>query len=129
MNWVALVMLLAALQSLVFGGMVGYARGKYQVKAPAISGNEMFERYFRVHYNTNELLIVLLPALWLFGSYVSSTWGAVIGAVYVLGRCLYAAGYIKDPAKRGSGFNLSLLSVAALLFGALFGVVRALLGH
>lgn len=127
MNWVALVMLLAVFQSLAFGGLVGWARGKYKVPAPAITGNEVFERYFRVHYNTNELLIILLPSLWLFGLYLNAMWAAILGAVYLIGRCIYAAGYISAPAKRELGFGLSSASTVLLLLGALFGVIRALL--
>ena len=126
MNWVAAVMLLAVLQSLVFGGLVAKARGQYKVSAPAISGNEVFERYFRVHYNTNELLLIFLPSLWLFGLYLSATWAAVLGGIYLVGRVVYAVGYISAPEKREMGFGLSAGPVVILLLGALFGVIRAI---
>ena len=127
MSWVALIALLAVLQSLAFGLMVAYARGKYQVPAPAVSGNEIFERYFRVHYNTNEQLMLFLPALWLFGLYMSTRWAAILGAVYLLGRCIYAAGYISAPRKREAGFGLSFVPTVLLLVGAAIGVVRSLM--
>jgi glutathione S-transferase len=126
MNWVAAVMLLAVLQSLVFGGLVAKARGQYKVPAPAISGNEVFERYFRVHYNTNELLLVFLPSLWLFGLYLSATWAAALGGIYLVGRVMYAIGYISAPEKREMGFGLSAGPTVILLLGALFGVIRAI---
>ena len=56
MEYVALVSGLALLQYIAFGMLVGKARGKYGVKAPAITGNDVFERYFRVQQNTLELL-------------------------------------------------------------------------
>jgi glutathione S-transferase len=127
MNWVAAVALLAVLQSMAFSFMVGYARGKYKVPAPAVAGNEVFERHFRVHYNTNELLIVFLPALWLFGLYISPRWAAILGGVYLLGRIVYAIGYVRAPTKREIGFGLSFLPIAVLLLGALIGVGRSLL--
>ena len=129
MNWVSLIMLLAVLQSLAFGGLVARARYKYKVAAPAISGNEIFERYFRVHYNSNEQLLIFLPSLWLFGIYLSAPWASILGAVYLLGRIVYAVGYIHSPKQREIGFILSAIPNAILLIGALFGVTRAIVNH
>jgi uncharacterized membrane protein YecN with MAPEG domain len=106
---------------------VGRARGKYGVKAPAVHGHEVFERYFRVHYNTLELIVVFVPAMWLFGSYVSPTWAAVLGLVYVVGRVAYLVGYVADPAKREIGFGLSVLPILVLLVGGLWGAARKML--
>ena len=122
-----LVALAAVLQYLVFGSLVGRARGRYGVKAPATGGHEIFDRYFRVHYNTMEMLVVFVPAIWLFGLYVSPGWGALLGAVFLVGRILYLRGYVADPSKREFGFGLSVLPVVILLVGALVGAVRVLL--
>jgi len=127
MHWVALVALLAALQSFVFGGLVARARGKYQVTAPAVTGNEVFERYFRVHYNSNEQLIIFLPALWIYATYLSAIWAAGLGALYLLGRTIYAIGYVRAPGKRSIGFYISGIPNGILLFGGIAGVVRTLL--
>jgi glutathione S-transferase len=127
MPWVSAVIMLACLEFLVFGFLVGRARGKYGVKAPAVSGHEMFERYFRVHYNTLEQLVVFVPAVWFSGQYVSETLAAVVGAVFVLGRLVYAASYISDPKRRSLGFALSLLPIVALVVGSLYGIGRQLL--
>jgi hypothetical protein len=48
MAWVQLVALLALLECFFFAYAVGKARETYQLKAPATTGNENFERYFRV---------------------------------------------------------------------------------
>lgn len=122
MEYVALVILIALLEYAAFGGLVGWARGKYGVHAPAVTGHPVFERYFRVHQNTLEQLVLFVPAIWLFGSYVDATWAALLGLVFVVARVLYLVGYVKDPAKREVGFALSSLSVVALLLGALWGV-------
>ena len=127
MQAVAVVILLALLQYVVFAMLVGRARGKYGVKAPAVSGHEMFDRYFRVHQNTLELLVAAIPAMWLYGTYVSTTWAAVLGLVYIVGRVAYLVGYVADPAKREIGFALSVMPVIVLLLGALWGAGRALL--
>jgi uncharacterized membrane protein YecN with MAPEG domain len=124
MEPVAIVIVIALLEYVVFGALVGRARGRYGVKAPATSGHEVFERYFRVHYNTLELLVAFVPAMWLFGTYVSPTWAALLGLVFVAGRMLYLLSYVKDPAKREIGFGLSVLPIGVLLIGALWGAAR-----
>ncbi|MGB5104425.1 MAG: MAPEG family protein [Steroidobacteraceae bacterium] len=126
MEPVALVVVIALLEYVVFGALVGRARGLYGVKAPAVSGHEMFDRYFRVHQNTMELLVAFVPAIWLFGLYVSPKWAALIGLVYVAGRILYLLGYVKDPAKREFGFGMSVLPIVVMLVGALWGAAKAL---
>lgn len=126
MEPVAVVVVIALLEYVVFGALVGRARGLYGVKAPAVSGHEMFDRYFRVHQNTLELLVAFVPAVWLFGLYVSPKWAALIGLVYVAGRVLYLLGYVKDPSKREFGFGLSVLPIVVLLVGALWGAAKAL---
>ena len=44
-----------------------------------------------------EQLVAFLPGLWAFGIFVSFNWAAGIGAIYLIGRVLYARGYIADP--------------------------------
>ena len=127
MHLVAIVVLLALLEFVVFGLLVGRARVMYGVKAPATSGHEVFERHFRVHYNTLEALTVFVPSIWLFALYVSPQWGAGLGVVYLVGRIVYFRSYIADPARRSMGFSMSMLPVLVLLVGALLGAGRTLL--
>jgi uncharacterized MAPEG superfamily protein len=127
MEPVAVVIVLALIQYVVFAMLVGWARGKFGVKAPAVAGHEIFERYFRVHQNTLELLVAFVPAAWLFGTYVDATWAALLGLVYLVARVLYLRGYVADPAKREIGFALSILPVFVLLVGALWGAGRNLM--
>jgi glutathione S-transferase len=129
MPYVDIVTALAVLQFVVFGFRVGGARGRYGVKAPAITGNEIFERYFRVQQNTLEQLIVFLPGLYLFSHYLNPLAAAMLGAVYLIGREVYAASYVKDPAKRGMGYGLTFLPMVILVLGGSFGAVRQLIGH
>jgi uncharacterized MAPEG superfamily protein len=127
MQLVALVILLALAEFVALGILVGRARGKYGVKAPATTGHEMFERWFRVHYNTMELLVVFVPSIWLFGIYVNPQLGAALGAVYLVGRVMYVRSYVRDPAARGGGFGLSMLPTLVLLVGAAIGAARGLI--
>lgn len=118
---------LALMLYLVITLNVGRARMKYGVIPPATTGDPSFERVLRVQQNTLEQMILFLPALWLFSIYVNPYWGAGIGAVWVLGRVLYAWGYYQEAKKRGPGFGISFLSVAVLLLGSLIGPVLALM--
>ena len=127
MEPVADVIALALVQYIAFGMLVAWARGKYGVKAPLVTGHETFDRYFRVHQNTLELLVAFVPAIWLFGMYVDPTWAALLGLVFVGARMLCLRGYVTDPAKREVGFTLSILPVLVLLVGALWGAGRSLL--
>jgi glutathione S-transferase len=129
MAYVDIVTALAVLQFTVFGFRVGGARGRYAVKAPAVTGNEIFERYFRVQQNTLEQLIVFLPGLYIFSHYLSPLVAAGLGAVYLIGREVYAVTYVRDPAKRGAGYGLTFLPTVILVLGGLFGAVRTLIGH
>jgi uncharacterized MAPEG superfamily protein len=124
---VAVVIIIAVLEYVAFGWLVGRARHRYGVKAPATTGHEVFERYFRVQQNTLETLIVFIPAISLFAIYVNPNWAAWIGLVYVVGRILYLRAYVADPAKRSAGFALSALPVLVLLVGALLGAARAMI--
>ena len=63
MHYVELIAMLVVVQYLFFGVQVGRARGRYGVKAPAVSGHEGFERIYRVQMNTLELMVALLPSL------------------------------------------------------------------
>ena len=127
MELVAIVIALALLEYVAFGMLVGKARVRYGVKAPATSGHEIFDRYFRVHQNTLEMMVVFVPATWLFGQYVSANWAAALGAVFIAGRVVYLRSYVADPAKRGAGFGLSFLPIAVMLIGILFAAGMKLL--
>ena len=129
MAYVDIVTALALLQFIVFGFRVGGARGKYGIKAPATTGNEVFERYFRVQQNTLELLVTFIPGLYLFAHYFNPLWAAAIGLIYLIGREIYAASYVKDPAKRSAGFGLSSLPTLILVAGGLIGAALRLAGH
>jgi glutathione S-transferase len=123
MAYVDIVTVLAILQFIVFGFKVGGARGKYGVKAPATTGNEIFERLFRIQQNTLEQLVGFIPGIYLFSRYINPLWAAALGVIYLVGREIYAASYARDPGKRSLGFGLSFLPVVALLTGGLIGAV------
>ncbi|NYE29462.1 putative MAPEG superfamily protein [Rhodanobacter sp. K2T2] len=124
----ALVTLLTVL--LLFGTMfvTGKARGRYDIKAPAISGHPGFERAYRVQMNTIENTVMFLPVLWLAATHgFGGLWAGVAGLVWLVGRSWYALAYLNDPTSRSGGFVVSMLGWAALVVMAGIGVVRAMM--
>ena len=124
MVWVSAVVLLAVLQYFVVGMLVGRARVWYGVAAPACTGHPKFERWFRVHQNSLEMLMAFIPAIWLYGWWVSPTWAVAIGLVFVGARILYTAEYVADPKSRVIGAGLSFLTVIVLIVGGIIGCIR-----
>jgi uncharacterized MAPEG superfamily protein len=125
MPLVHIVVGLALVQFLFFCFAVGKARGTYKVAAPATTGNEMFERYFRVQMNTLELLVIFVPSIVIFGQYFGAYVAVALGVIYLVGRLIYFTSYVKDPKSRSMGYGLSALPVMILLAGSLFGAIRA----
>jgi uncharacterized membrane protein YecN with MAPEG domain len=124
MAYVELVIVLALIEFMLFGYAVGRARIRYKVPAPAMSGHEVFDRYFRAQMNTLEQLVVFLPSIWLFAHYVNA-WAAVaLGVLFILGRALYFRGYVQAAESRHAGYVLSAIPTVTLLVGALIGVLR-----
>lgn len=123
MEWVHFIALLAIIQYLYFGFQVGRARDRYGIKAPAISGSEEFERFYRVQSNTLEVLVAFLPALYIAADEWSTTLVGLIGLVYLVGRFIYARSYVANPASRATGFLLSVGPIFVLLLMGLLGVI------
>ena len=123
LNWVMLVTVLALVLFFVVTINVGRARVKSGIKPPQMSGDPEFERAVRVQQNTLEQLVLFLPALWIFAIVVSPIYAAGLGAVWLVGRVLYAWGYYQAAEKRGPGFGISSLAAIVLILGALIGVV------
>ena len=125
--WSAAVTLLALLLHLATTAIVGRARRRYGVRAPAVTGNEHFERAYRVQMNTIEQMMFFLPALWLCAVFLSDPAAAVAGLVWVTARALYAAAYLTEPVSRAPWVVVSMLAQGALFLGAAAGVVRAVI--
>ena len=126
MELVAIVIALALIEYAVFSMLVGKARGTYGIDAPAISGNPIFERYYRVHQNTMEALISFIPGMVLFAHYVSADVAAGLGALFLIGRVLYLRAYVADPKSRTLGFVLGYIPTQILVIGGLIGAAMKL---
>ena len=123
----ALITLLITLLMFVTGVNVGRARGRYGVKAPAVTGHEMFERAYRIQMNTLENAAVLLPALWMYALFMGDKGAAIGGAVWLVARIWYAVAYQRSPSSRGAAFGISAAAFTGLWLGALWGIGRVLM--
>ena len=125
---VGLVTLLAILFYFWTGLAVGPARGKYGVKAPAMTGSPDFERAVRVQANTLEWLPIFLVSLWMFPTTWLGAWlPAALGIVWIVGRFLYMQGYMAAAEKRSMGFAVQGVAVIVLFVGSLIGVIMSLM--
>ncbi len=123
----AMITVLALLEYSILGVMVGRARVKYGVEAPATTGNPDFERYFRVHENTLESLIVFLPAVWIFSLTVNYHFGVALGALFLIARIIYASGYLSAAAKRAPGAMATGVINVTLILGSVIALaIKAL---
>ncbi len=127
MEYVAIVIVLAIFEYQFFSIRVGLARGKYDIQAPASSGHEIFERYYRVHQNTLEQLIVFIPAITIYGYFGNPTYAAGLGVLFLIGRIIYFVSYVSDPAKRRTGFIVGFLPTVIMVIAGLVSVVMGLL--
>jgi glutathione S-transferase len=123
-----LAVVLALVVYLVLGTLVGAARGKWNVPAPASSGHPEFDKRYRVHMNTLEQLALLLPAVFIAAPVLGDTVTAAIALVWSLGRIIYARAYFGDPAKRSLGFALTFFPTLILIGAGGYGAVRVLIG-
>jgi glutathione S-transferase len=117
-----LVVLLAVLLMIGLTLNVGRARAIYQIRAPATSGHDLFERAFRVQQNTLESVIMFLPALCLYAFLIGDKGAGIAGSIWIIGRLWYAVAYQREPAQRGIGFMISFLMVIGLWIGATYGL-------
>ncbi len=85
--------------------------------------DEDFQRVHRVHGNTTENLVALLPLLALHTKVVKNDkLSGSLGLAWVVGRCVYRYGYLnKKENVRVGGFVSSLTVQAVLLAGVLYG--------
>lgn len=105
---------------------VAVARGKFNVKLPATTGNPDFERIFRIHANTLEWMPTFLVPLWLCAIFLSDIAAAIVGAAWIVGRIWYFIGYSKAVEERLPGFFVQATACLLLFVGAVIGVVMRL---
>jgi uncharacterized membrane protein YecN with MAPEG domain len=118
-----LVIVLAVVEVMVLGIMVGRGREKYGVPAPATTGHPTWERLNRAHQNSLEQLVLFIPLLFAYTLNTGLQTGIALGVVYLVARILYAVGYVRDPARRRVGAFLTFGVLTWLAIGAIVGIV------
>jgi len=126
MQYIELIAVVAVVQFLFFGAMAGKARTAAGLKAPAVVGDENFERAYRVQMNTLELLVAFIPVLLVAGNYWSNELVAGIGLIYLIGRFVYWRAYVTAPKTRALGFILSFMPIVILVILAFVGIGQSL---
>lgn len=124
---IALITLLTVLLLATTAALVGRARGRYGIKAPATTGHEGFERSLRVQMNTQEAALMFLPALWAAAHFGDVRLTAGFGAVWLVARIWYAVAYANPAGNRGPAFLIGMLALLALLIQGLWGVIATVL--
>lgn len=110
-----------------FSLLVGAARRKTGIKAPATSGDSFFEATLRVQQNTLEQLIYVIPSLWICSFFYSELFAVAAGSVFFFGRIMFCVGYRQAPEKRAFGFITGWLASIALILGGCWGAILNLL--
>ena len=123
----ALITLLNVVLIAVAMQLVGSARGKFGVHAPATTGDPGFERVFRAHQNTLEATVMFLPCLWIASSHGDARIASWLGWAWLLGRTWYLFAYASPTGKRGPGFMLAIIANVGLLAMGFWGLVPPLL--
>lgn len=125
MEYTIIVIAIALIQYQWFGLRTGISRPKYNVQPPKTTGDETWERIFRVHQNTMEQLVVFIPCMLAFTYYVSQTWAVVLGVLFIIFRQYYSYMYVKNPPDRK--FPLSFFVNLVLIIGSVVGAIMHLM--
>ena len=125
-RYTALITLIMLVTYVWTGLSVAKARRTHGVKAPATEGPDGFNRVYRAHVNTLEQLVLMLPALWICAAAVGDVWASVLGLVWVIGRILYVTAYAEAAAKRGTGFLIGFIALAAAVVASFGAIILSL---
>ncbi|MDG1417521.1 MAG: MAPEG family protein [Maricaulis sp.] len=120
-----LATLAIVLLTFIFSFRAGKSRASSGVSAPAMAGDDTFERATRVHMNTLEQMVLFVPVLWIFAMLVSDLFAGIAAVVWLVGRVMYSQAYMTDPSKRTAGFMLGIL---ALLITFVWSIVMVVMG-
>jgi glutathione S-transferase len=121
--YTAIATLLAVALYFVLATQVAAARGKFNVKLPATTGDPHFERIFRAHINTLEWMPTFLAPLWLCAIYLNDAAAAALGLIWIGGRIWYFLGYRRAVEKRLPGFFIQSSACLLLFVGAVAGIL------
>jgi glutathione S-transferase len=120
---VTLILVLAVIEVLILGFLVGRGRDTYGVPAPATSGHPTWERLNRAHQNSLEQLVVFMPLFMAYTFNADVPTGLLAGVVFLIARIAYAVGYVRAPDRRAAGAWTTAIVQVWLALGAIVGLV------
>ena len=129
MQWTPWITLAALLMYLWTALNAAKARVTYKVPAPQADGPIEFLSAQRVQANTVEQMVMFLPALWMCAAFLGDLWAAAGGALWIVGRVIYALSYYKDPGKRTVGFVISFSATMLLMVGTVVALIMQAVRH
>jgi glutathione S-transferase len=81
----------------IFSIFVSKSRYKYDVKAPATTGNIDFEKISRTHLNHAENMVMFIPLVWIAGiEFGTNIYYIMICTAWIIGRLIFSYGYINN---------------------------------
>jgi len=98
--------------------------------ASASAPEEPFERLYRLHQQTGESLITLVPSLYAFSLLVSPRWAFALGSGWLASRILYlyAHKFGLESTVEKPAYALSYMAQMALLMGSAVNATRWSIG-
>ncbi len=123
----SLVVILMVLLQFWFAFAVGRERTRSKIKAPAMVGDAKLECALRVQGNTIEQFVMFFPMLLIALPLTGDLFGALLGAGWLVGRVLFARGYMSEPSARGTGFMITVAALAIAVICAIVAAVRHLI--
>ncbi|XP_068431901.1 leukotriene C4 synthase [Clinocottus analis] len=118
----AAVTVLAVLQQAYFSLQVIYARRKFSVSPPVVTGPPAFERIFRAQANCSEYFPIFIAVLWTSGVFFSQGLSSVCGLLYLYGRFHYFHGYSEAAQQRLAPLYFSARVLWVLIGFSVLGV-------
>lgn len=104
-------------------GIAAMARAKFKVPAPSMDGPVEFQSAHRVQMNTLEQLPLVLVPMWLCATFLGDASAAAGGALWCVGRILYALAYYQEPRRREFGFITGMAASAFLIVCTVVGLL------
>mgnify|MGYP001240944539 CR=1 FL=1 len=124
MAYVTATVMVVLLQYFYFGLEVGRARARCGVAAPAVTGNEEFDRYFRVQQNTLEQVVMYVPASFACAYYADAMVAVICGVIFLIGRSMYFRAYVREPNSRTAGMIMTIAANLVLILATLVAIIR-----
>ncbi|KAK7116349.1 microsomal glutathione S-transferase 2-like [Littorina saxatilis] len=117
----------SGIQLMYFARRVYYAREKYRITYPAVTGNVAFERIYTAQQNTLEWYPVFMTSLWTSSLFLHQVPASICGLIYMISRHRYFDGCSHSMEERQPGFYTGTRCLVAMSVMAAVGLLRTLL--